>query len=128
VHPVCRHHDGTAAFGVFIGHIHGAELGDDGTAVFVGQIGVQHPPLRLTTHKQACNGNNDKQNDAQSKLDALALIHVGKALTHGGVYWDSGYILHFIFQCIRTQFSLRVRLIIQPASKNMRLKSTAFTP
>ena len=53
MNAVSGYQDRAAAFGVFVGHVQGRQLRNHGTAVLVGQIGVQNAPLRLASHDQA---------------------------------------------------------------------------
>ena len=61
------------------------QLGNDGTAVLVGQIGIQNAPFGLAPHDQANDPNGHKQHDTQRQSQALALVQPGQALGDGGL-------------------------------------------
>ena len=81
VHFVCGHHDGAAAFGVLVRHVHGGQLGNDGAAVFFGQVGVQHAPIGLAAHHQSQYAHRNQQRHTCGQAQLGALVHALPALT-----------------------------------------------
>ena len=66
-----RDHDRAAALLHLVGHVHRRELGDDGAAVLVGQVGVEHLVVALAgVHRQ-------RQADADQRGDADAGTELG---------------------------------------------------
>jgi len=79
VDTVGRHHDGRTALRVFIGHVHLAELGNDGTAVFFAQIGVEHFPVGLAAEHHGGDEQGQQDHHPGRQLDHLALAQSGQA-------------------------------------------------
>ena len=81
VHFVCWDHDGTATFGVLVRDVHRGQLGNDGAAVFFGQVGVQHAPIGLAAHHQSQYAHRNQQRHACGQAQLGALVHPFPALT-----------------------------------------------
>ena len=66
--------DGAATLGMFVGDIHLRQLGHDGTTILVRKIGVQNPPLGLSSHEDTECANSHEENNAENQTHALRLI------------------------------------------------------
>ena len=71
VHLVGRHHDGAAALGVAVGHLHLRELGHDGAAILVAQVGVEHAHLGRAAHEEQGQRDHHQRQGAQAQLGLL---------------------------------------------------------
>ena len=98
MHLVSRHQNGTTPLGVFVGDIHLGQLGHDGAAVLVGQVGVEHPPVGLTPHEQAQTTHHHKQRDAQHQAQALRRRQACESLVDGRVEDDCRGAGHLVFR------------------------------
>jgi hypothetical protein len=93
VHLVGRHHDGHAALGVLVGHVHLRELGHDGAAVAVAQVGVQHPPFGLAAHEEKGQGQGEQRQCPHAQLELLRTVQAGKPLSQRAA--AGGLEVHF---------------------------------
>ena len=85
VHPLGRHQNGPTTIGVFVRNVHGRQLGHDGTAILVRQVGVQHPPFGLATHHYTHNAHHHQQRQTQGQPQALRRFQAGQPLRDGPV-------------------------------------------
>jgi len=99
VHLGGRHQDGAAALGELVRHVHLRQRRDDGAAVLVGQVGVQHAPLGLTSHEQSGEPDGQKQGDPQGQAQFLALVHGRQALGERRVQRNCRCGRHRVFRC-----------------------------
>ena len=74
-----RHEDGIAHVGMLVGHVHLGQLGNDGAAVLVTQVGKQHAVVGLAAHHPAANGQRQHQRQAQAQAKALRPVQPGQA-------------------------------------------------
>jgi hypothetical protein len=98
VHPVCRHQNGTAALGQLVRHVHGGQLGHDGAAILVRQIGIQHTPLGLAPEDESGDRHHDQQADAKRQTQSLRRRKPGESLGETRIDRQSGNFGHAAFQ------------------------------
>jgi len=121
--PIGWHQDGATTFGVFVGHVHGGQLGNHGATVFVSQIGVQNAVVGLATHDHANDSNGYQQDQPQGQTHALTLIQGRKALRQRGVYRYRSYSRHDHFQCNKAYIALYCDRLFDPARKTLGRKA-----
>jgi len=80
VHPVRRHHDGAATFGVAVGDVHLRELRDDSAAILVRQVGKQDAVVLLAPEQDRGHGRGHEQNHADPQAQALGTVQGGEPL------------------------------------------------
>ena len=85
VHLVRGHQDCAAAVGMSVGHVHLRELGDDGAAVLVGQVGVEHLVVAaLAAVERQREQDRGDRGDAEGQAQLVLQRQCGQAATESG--------------------------------------------
>ena len=102
VHAVGRNQNGATAICVLVRHIHLRQLGHDGAAVLVIEVGKQHPVVGLAAQHNGRNGHRHQQRSPHAQPHALRPVErrqpLQPARACGGSDGDFSNCRHFAFQ------------------------------
>ena len=116
-----RNEDRRAAFGHAVGHVHLRQLGDDGAAVLVGQVGVEHLVVAVRVPRRHREDDAGERGDADQRAELAAQRHRLDAAGEGrgggqrGVGREGDGVVHGSFACSPAAKGRRSAAIIRNA-------------